>query len=59
VEAITRVTVNLYTCQRPQCGHSWLPRHPDDPVPGTCPKCKSAYWARPRDEEGKLVKRAS
>lgn len=32
-------------CQR--CGHSWL-RRCLTKIPGTCPRCCSPYWNRPR-----------
>jgi len=31
-------------CSR--CGHEWIPRRATPPP--TCPKCKSAYWDKPR-----------
>ena len=37
------------TCLR--CGNTWWPRRPTKPL--RCPRCKSPYWARPRQ-----VKRA-
>lgn len=40
-----------YRCVR--CGHEWLPRDPK-----VCPKCKSPYWDRPRQAEGKKSPRA-
>lgn len=33
-----------YKCER--CGHQWIPRSEEQPR--ICPKCKSAYWDRPR-----------
>lgn len=38
-----------YRCER--CEHEWLPRDNGRDVsvePRVCPKCKSAYWNRPR-----------
>lgn len=32
-----------YKCLR--CKHEWIPRQLDPP---TCPKCKSAYWNKPK-----------
>ncbi len=29
-----------------RCGHEWIPR--SERKPGTCPKCNSPYWDRPR-----------
>ena len=39
-------TVTFYVCER--CGHEWFPRI--DAEPRVCPKCKSPYWDRPRQE---------
>jgi DNA-directed RNA polymerase subunit RPC12/RpoP len=39
------ITVMGYRCER--CGHEWVPRDFDS-EPRVCPKCKSAYWNRPR-----------
>jgi rubrerythrin len=39
-------TVTFYVCER--CGHEWYPR--GDEEPRVCPKCKSPYWDRPRQE---------
>ena len=33
------------TCLR--CGKKWLPRKPE--MPGTCPRCRSPLWDRPRE----------
>jgi hypothetical protein len=33
-----------YRCLR--CEHAWVPR--SDEYPRQCPKCRSAYWDRPR-----------
>ncbi len=40
------ITVMGYRCER--CGHEWIPRRAGSPPPETCPKCKSAFWDRPR-----------
>jgi len=37
--------VLVYSCTR--CGHEWIPRDKKN-EPRMCPKCKSAYWDRPR-----------
>lgn len=42
-----RVQIPGYKCLR--CGHTWTPRN--DEKPRLCPKCKSAYWDRPRRGE--------
>jgi predicted Zn-ribbon and HTH transcriptional regulator len=33
-------------CQR--CGHEWTPRVEKQTI---CPKCKSPYWNKPRQEK--------
>lgn len=35
-----------YQCDR--CNHEWYPRLQTDEHPAICPKCKSAYWNKPR-----------
>lgn len=35
-----------YECDR--CGHTWFPRFKIQEEPTICPKCKSAYWNKPR-----------
>lgn len=40
-----RTTLPGLKCAR--CGHEWHPMRVDD-LPGTCPKCRSALWDRPR-----------
>ena len=37
-----------YTCQRPQCGHTWTTRIDHKPV--RCPRCSSTTWSKPRKE---------
>lgn len=39
------ITVMGYRCER--CEHEWIPRD-FEREPRVCPKCKSAYWDRPR-----------
>jgi predicted Zn-ribbon and HTH transcriptional regulator len=39
------ITVMGYRCER--CGHEWIPRGADE-EPRVCPKCRSAWWNRPR-----------
>jgi DNA-directed RNA polymerase subunit RPC12/RpoP len=39
------ITMMGYRCER--CGHEWVPRDFDN-EPRVCPKCKSAYWDKPR-----------
>lgn len=35
-----------YRCDR--CNHEWYPRLQTKELPAICPKCKSAYWNKPR-----------
>ncbi len=35
-----------YRCDR--CNHEWSPRLKIEEEPTICPKCKSAYWNKPR-----------
>lgn len=35
-----------YRCDR--CDHEWYPRLQTEELPAICPKCKSAYWNKPR-----------
>ncbi len=37
--------IDAWVCQR--CDHVWVP-HATTVKPTTCPKCRSAYWDRPR-----------
>jgi hypothetical protein len=46
--------VTVFTCERPTCGHKWVPRHPlpfepidPETFPSVCPKCKNPDWNRP------------
>lgn len=40
-----RVLIPGFKCLR--CGRQWAPRG-DGEKPRICPKCKSAYWDKPR-----------
>jgi predicted Zn-ribbon and HTH transcriptional regulator len=40
-------TVEIYQCER--CDHEWQKRGKLEPE--ICPKCKSAYWNRPKNIE--------
>lgn len=40
------ITVMGFRCDR--CGHEWIPRGESEAEPRVCPKCKNAYWNRPR-----------
>jgi len=52
VETVTtmgRIKLEGYKCER--CGHVWFPRKYDEKtlgLPILCPKCKSAYWNKPK-----------
>lgn len=35
-----------YKCDR--CTHEWYPRLQVEELPAICPRCKSAYWNKPR-----------
>ncbi len=39
-----KITVDGYKCER--CKHEWVPRIKS--YPNVCPKCKSAWWDKPR-----------
>jgi len=41
--------VKAYQCER--CLHRWIPKKEQYPI--TCPKCKSAYWDKPRQNKEK------
>lgn len=41
-----KTTIEAFQCDR--CGHAWIPRLKIDEDPTICPKCKSAYWNKPR-----------
>jgi len=43
---IIEKTITAYVCER--CGHEWIPRKENAPLPTVCPKCKSPYWNKPR-----------
>ena len=49
-KVVARMALPRLTCLR--CGHRWIPR--SDRMPTVCPKCKSAYWSRPRKEGGNV-----
>jgi DNA-directed RNA polymerase subunit RPC12/RpoP len=49
--SVGKVTLEGYKCER--CSHVWVPRKYEtsqkkDPI--ICPKCKSPYWNKPRQE---------
>jgi predicted Zn-ribbon and HTH transcriptional regulator len=47
--AKVKITVEGYRCER--CDHEWIPRTKTDEEPTICPKCKSAYWNKPRKDK--------
>jgi hypothetical protein len=42
-----------YHCVR--CAHDWIPRSAE--YPRQCPRCRSAYWDRPRTHPQRRPKR--
>lgn len=40
------ITVMGYRCER--CSHEWIPRVDVDDEPRVCPKCRSAWWNKPK-----------
>lgn len=49
------ITVMGYRCEREQCGHEWIPRESENGEPRVCPKCKSAWWNRPKGQKGAMM----
>ncbi len=44
------VLIRGHKCYR--CGHSWVPEKLDfSKIPTVCPKCKSPYWYKPKQEK--------
>ena len=43
---IIELKIKGYKCDR--CNHKWLPRLKIKILPVICPKCKTAYWNKPR-----------
>ena len=41
-----KTSIEAFQCDR--CNHAWLPRLKIEEAPTICPKCKSAYWNKPR-----------
>jgi|APSaa5957512535_1039671.scaffolds.fasta_scaffold00472_11 hypothetical protein len=41
-----KTTIEAFQCDR--CTHAWIPRLKIEELPSICPKCKSAYWNKPR-----------
>jgi NAD-dependent SIR2 family protein deacetylase len=44
--------VQIWGWQCERCDHEWLPRNRER-KPKVCPKCKSPYWNKPRQQRGK------
>ena len=42
-----KIEVDGYQCER--CKHKWIARKKEYPI--LCPKCKSAYWDKPRKKK--------
>jgi predicted Zn-ribbon and HTH transcriptional regulator len=45
-----QLTIWGWHCER--CGHEWVPRKEDE-HPRVCPKCKSPYWDKPKQNDKK------
>ncbi len=43
-----KIKIDGYLCLR--CNHRWAPRK-DKEKPTVCPKCKSPYWDRPKQNK--------
>lgn len=43
--AVLKKLMTVFQCER--CEHEWIPRNEDE-LPTICPRCKSPYWNRPR-----------
>lgn len=41
---MTKIKILTLRCKR--CGHGWIPKKEDV---RQCPKCKSAYWNKKKD----------
>ena len=49
------VQLKGYECER--CKHTWIPRSKIDELPTICPKCKSPYWNKPRQDSINIAKK--
>lgn len=61
---ITTQSVTVYSCERCEGHHRWIPRDWDQPkeqqtLPLVCPKCKSPYWNRPRKADAEEAQPAA
>jgi hypothetical protein len=50
---MAKIKLDAFQCER--CSHKWVPIDMDNP-PKVCPKCKSPYWDRPRQDSKKKPK---
>ncbi|OFV98268.1 MAG: hypothetical protein A3H28_08065 [Acidobacteria bacterium RIFCSPLOWO2_02_FULL_61_28] len=55
---MARVPITVMGCRCERCGYEWIPREPDV-EPEACPKCKSAYWNRPKKHGEKVASMTS
>lgn len=46
-----KIKIDGFECER--CSHQWIPRKKEE-YPTICPKCKSAYWDKPRKNKIKV-----
>jgi predicted Zn-ribbon and HTH transcriptional regulator len=47
-----KISIEHMECYR--CGYQWIPK--SKKMPRTCPKCRSAYWDKPRRKKFEIVK---
>lgn len=46
-----KITLEGWKCLR--CNHVWVPRSKIEELPTICPRCKSPYWNKARQDEMK------
>ena len=54
---MARTLIEGFLCER--CKYRWVPRQSTKKEPKICPKCKSAYWNKPRKLDWPADKRAA
>ena len=58
--ATVKIEVDGFQCER--CSYEWTHRSPNtsekQPLPTVCPKCKSPYWNKPRQQVVKKNRRS-
>ena len=54
---MARILIKGFLCER--CKYRWVPRQSTKKEPKICPKCKSAYWNKPRKLDWPADKRAA